>query len=185
MKILNNRKIDFRKLYRLLFCSNFLFFIVLFTVAYVFPQKFSVLYHTPHMCNLEKDFMPSLIEYWSFSLIPMCFIFILGLTFYVPVLSLVISSLNGIFLAFETYSYFDTYNFFFAVTMSFIALCISWIYLWYTSYVSCNSIRLFISDMPFFKNISFSFTGKYIMWFVLFSIMVLIMNVAQCIMYRI
>ena len=182
---MNNRKIDYRKLYRLFFCANLFLFIALFTITYMFPQCFSAFSHTPHICDVQKAFVPSLLEHWSLSVLPMCIIFILGLTFYVPILSFIISSLNGILLAFEIYSYFDMYNFFFAATMSFIALCISWIYLWYTSYVSCSSVRLFISDTPFFKNISFSFTGKYIIWFVLFSVMVLLMNVAQCIMYRI
>ena len=185
MNTLNNKKLNFRKLYQLFFYANFLLFIVLFSLAFIFPQSFSIFSHSPYVCDIQKSFVPALMEYWSLSIIPMCVIFILGMTFYIPILSFAISGLNGIHLAFEIYSYFDTYNYFYAGTMSFIALCISWIYLWYTSYVSCNSIRLFISDLPFFKNLTFSFTGKYIMWFALFSVMVLVMNVAQCIMYRI
>lgn len=182
---MNYKKLNFLKLYRILFFSNFILFFALFTVTMIFPQSFAVFSRTLPVCDLQKDFIHSLMEYWSFSILPMCVIFVLGLTFYIPALSPVISAFNGIYLALDIYTYFGTHGIFYAGTMSFISLCISWIYLWYTAYTSCNSIRLFISDIPFLKSISASFVGKYIVWFALFSAMVFIMNIAQCIMYRI
>lgn len=182
---LTTKKLNYRILYRLLFYANLFLFTVLFLVTLIFPQSFSIPGHTLRICDIQKDFTLSLIEYWASSILPLCAIFILGMTFYIPLISLAVSALNGICLALDICSYFNTYNFFYAGTMSFIALCISWIYLWYASYVSCNSVRMYMSDLPFFKNISFSLTGKYIFWFVAFSIMILVMNTAQCIMYRI
>ena len=175
----------FFRLYRIFFYINFLFFIIFLFSAAIMPETFSFFKHTAPVCDREKDFMQSLFEYWAISLIPMCVVFLIGLTIYIPIFSVIYNACSGACVALNIHAFFTTYGTFFAITMSFIEICTAWLHLWYSSYLSGNSVRLYTSNLPFSKNMTFSFIGKYIIWFALFAITVLLSDIAQCIMYRI
>ncbi len=115
----------------------------------------------------------------------MCVVFLVGLTIYIPALSLASGAFVGIILALDIYAFFGSFGVFFAVTMTFIRLCAAWLIMWYLSYISTASVRLYTSGTPFIRTLDYVFVGKYILWFAVFALAMLMLDFAQCLMYRI
>ena len=156
-----------------------------FLVCIFLPSEFDFIGHSLRVCSKSDSFGASLIEFWLWDTLPICIVFLAGLTIYIPVLSIACSAFGGIILALDVYAFFNSFGVFFAITMTFIRLCAVWLFLWYLSYISTACIRLYTSPAPISKGLDYVFVGKYIVWFAVFAISTLLLDCAQCIMYRI
>ncbi|MBQ9941317.1 MAG: hypothetical protein IJO74_07250 [Clostridia bacterium] len=137
------------------------------------------------VCDTGGDFLPSLLKFWAENLLPVCVAFLLGLTIYEPIFSALFSSVLGIIYSLDIYTLLSDYKLFFAITMIFIKLCTNWIYLWYLSYVSSVSVTVYTGTVPLTKKLDYIFMAKYIVWFSMFACLLLLLCIAQCIMFRI
>lgn len=176
---------DFFKLYRIFFAVNSAVCLIFLIICFFTPNDFAFINHTLRVCDKNRGFYSSLFEFWLWDIIPMCVVFLVGLTIYIPALSLASGAFVGIILALDIYAFFGSFGVFFAVTMTFIRLCAAWLIMWYLSYISTASVRLYTSGTPFIRTLDYVFVGKYILWFAVFALAMLMLDFAQCLMYRI
>ncbi|MBE6687827.1 MAG: hypothetical protein E7588_00960 [Ruminococcaceae bacterium] len=141
--------------------------------------------HTLRTCSREQSFFDALLKFWLWDIIPVCFVFLSGLTIYIPVISVSCSVFQGFVLALDVYAFFSNFSVFFAITMTFIRICAMWMFIWYLSYISSSSVKIYTSQMPFIHALNYVFVGKYIVWFTVFAFSALLLDAAQCLMYRI
>lgn len=183
MACYNNR--DFFKLYKIFFAVNGAFCLIFLALCFFVPSDFAFLNHTLRICDKEQNFYASLLAFWLWDILPTCVVFLIGLTIYIPVLSVACSSFTGIILALDIYAFFESFGIFFAITMTFIRLCAAWLFMWYLSYISTFSVRLYTSSTSFTHTLDYVIVGKYIIWFAVFAFAVLALDTAQCLMFRI
>ena len=176
---------DFFKLYRIFFIVNCAVCFIFLIISFFLPDEVNFFNHSLRMCDENNSFGLSLLTFWLLDMLPMCIVFLVGLTFYIPILSLACSAFAGIVLALDIYAFFGNFGIFFALTMSFIRLCATWLFMWYLSYISTASVRIYTAGNSFIRSLDYTFLAKYIIWFAIFAISALVLDTAQCIMYRI
>lgn len=176
---------SFFKIYRLFFIINCSVCLIALITCFFIPEKFTFLNHKLRVCSQNLSFLSTLTEFWLYDMIPMSILFLAGLTIYIPALSVSFSAFSGIILALDTFLLFSQYGIFFSLTMILIKLCILWLTIWYISYISTASIQLYTSEVSFVKTIDFIIIGKYIVWFAILALSLFLLDMAQCIMYRI
>lgn len=178
-------KREFLRLYRIFFTVNSAFCLIFSLLCFLVPNDFAFINHTLCVCDTKQNFCASLLGFWLWDILPLCIVFLIGLTIYIPILSVACSAFAGIILSLDIYAFFESFGIFFAITMTFIRLCAVWLFMWYLSYISACSVRLYTSGTSFVRTLDYVFVGKYILWFAVFAFAVLALDAAQCLMYRI